>query len=132
MGWVQLIRFFDFELVIDRCLASFFLCQLSDLRFLRGRLDRAAQGYFSISGDDFYIRGRHRERVVRDDCATDRGGDFDVFRAVRLVAPTQRSDLNAATAQLLVLDWYMLVLYPEGAAVDDCGAPAYGTGGLPE
>ena len=36
-----------------------------------------------------------------------------------VVAPTQRSDLNAATAQLLVLDWYTLVLYPEGAAVDE-------------
>ncbi|MGI8956437.1 MAG: M61 family metallopeptidase [Chthoniobacterales bacterium] len=39
--------------------------------------------------------------------------------AMDVVAPTQRSDLNAATARLLVLDWYTLVLYPEGAGVDE-------------
>ena len=39
--------------------------------------------------------------------------------AMDVIAPTQRSDLNAATAQLLVLDWYTLLLYPEGAAVDE-------------
>lgn len=39
--------------------------------------------------------------------------------AMDVVAPIQRSDLNAATAQLFVLDWYTLVLYPQGAAVDE-------------
>ncbi|MBZ5536301.1 MAG: M61 family peptidase [Acidobacteriia bacterium] len=35
-----------------------------------------------------------------------------------VIAPANRSDLNAATAQLFVLDWYTLVLYPQGAAAD--------------
>ncbi len=37
--------------------------------------------------------------------------------AMDVVAPGQRSDLNAATAELFVLDWYTLVLYPQGANV---------------
>jgi predicted metalloprotease with PDZ domain len=36
-----------------------------------------------------------------------------------VVAPVHRSDLNAATAQLFVLDWNTVVLYPEGAATDE-------------
>ncbi len=36
-----------------------------------------------------------------------------------VVAPSQRSDLNAATGQSLVLDWQTVVLYPTGAAVND-------------
>lgn len=36
-----------------------------------------------------------------------------------VVAPHDRSDLNAATANLFVLDWYTLVLYPLGAATDE-------------
>ena len=39
--------------------------------------------------------------------------------AMDVVAPPERSDLNAATAELFVLDWYTLVLYPEGAAADE-------------
>ncbi|HZQ95537.1 MAG TPA: hypothetical protein VFA67_11045 [Candidatus Sulfotelmatobacter sp.] len=39
--------------------------------------------------------------------------------AMDVVAPANRSDLNAATAQLFVLDWYTLVLYPQGAAADE-------------
>jgi predicted metalloprotease with PDZ domain len=38
--------------------------------------------------------------------------------AMDVVAPANRSDLNAATAQLFVLDWYTLVLYPQGVAAD--------------
>jgi len=36
-----------------------------------------------------------------------------------VIAPPNRSDLNAATAQLFVLDWYTLVLYPQGVAADE-------------
>jgi predicted metalloprotease with PDZ domain len=36
-----------------------------------------------------------------------------------VLAPIHRSDLNAATAQLFVLDWNTLLLYPEGAATDE-------------
>ena len=36
-----------------------------------------------------------------------------------VIAPANRSDLNAATAQLFVLDWYTLVLYPQRAASDE-------------
>lgn len=36
-----------------------------------------------------------------------------------VIAPSQRSDLNAATGQLLVVDWQTVVLYPTGAAVND-------------
>src|SRR5581483_338562 len=39
--------------------------------------------------------------------------------AMDVIAPADRSDLNAATAQLFVLDWYTLVLYPQGAAADE-------------
>ena len=39
--------------------------------------------------------------------------------AMDVVAPAHRSDLNAATAQLFVLDWYTLVLYPQAAATDE-------------
>jgi len=39
--------------------------------------------------------------------------------AMDVVAPIHRSDLNAATAQLFVLDWNTVVLYPEGAATDE-------------
>jgi predicted metalloprotease with PDZ domain len=38
--------------------------------------------------------------------------------AMDVIAPANRSDLNAATAQLFVLDWYTLVLYPQGAVAD--------------
>lgn len=34
-----------------------------------------------------------------------------------IVAPQQRSDLDAATGRLLVVDWQTVVLYPSGAAV---------------
>lgn len=36
-----------------------------------------------------------------------------------VVAPPQRSDMNAATGQLLVLDWQTIVLYPKGATVTE-------------
>jgi predicted metalloprotease with PDZ domain len=36
-----------------------------------------------------------------------------------VVAPVQRSDMNAATGQLLVLDWQTVFLYPQGANVAD-------------
>lgn len=39
--------------------------------------------------------------------------------AMDVVAPCQRSDLSAATAELFVLDWYTLVLYPQGTSVRD-------------
>jgi predicted metalloprotease with PDZ domain len=39
--------------------------------------------------------------------------------AMDVVAPSQRSDLNAATAELFILDWYTLVLYPQGTSVRD-------------
>jgi predicted metalloprotease with PDZ domain len=39
--------------------------------------------------------------------------------AMDVVAPSQRSDLNAATADLFILDWYTLVLYPQGVDVRD-------------
>jgi predicted metalloprotease with PDZ domain len=39
--------------------------------------------------------------------------------AMDVVAPSQRSDLNAATADLFILDWYTLVLYPQGTSVRD-------------
>lgn len=41
-----------------------------------------------------------------------------------VIAPANRSDLNAATAQLFVLDWYTLVLYPQGAAADETAIAA--------
>src|SRR5262245_45976225 len=36
-----------------------------------------------------------------------------------VTAPLQRSDMNAATGQLLVLDWQTVVLYPQGSAVGE-------------
>ncbi len=39
--------------------------------------------------------------------------------AMDVVAPSQRYDLNAATADLFILDWYTLVLYPQGPIVRD-------------
>lgn len=41
-----------------------------------------------------------------------------------VVAPSQRSDLNAATGQSLVVDWQTVVLYPTGAAVNDLSVKA--------
>ena len=39
--------------------------------------------------------------------------------AMDVVAPTQRSDLNAATTELFIVDWYTIVLYPQGVSVRD-------------
>jgi predicted metalloprotease with PDZ domain len=36
-----------------------------------------------------------------------------------VVAPADRTDLNAATGQLLILDWYTLVLYPQEAVTNE-------------
>jgi len=43
----------------------------------------------------------------------------DLTVSLDVVAPPQRSDLNAATGELLVVDWQTLVLYPTGTAVSD-------------
>ena len=52
-------------------------------------------------------------------------GDVDTLDVeMEVVAPPQRSDLNAATAELLVLDWYTLLLYPAGASVDELAVEA--------
>lgn len=39
--------------------------------------------------------------------------------AMDIVAAADRTDLNAATGQLFILDWYTLVLYPQSAATDE-------------
>ena len=39
--------------------------------------------------------------------------------AMDVIAPAQRSDFNAATGQLVIVDWYTLLLYPQDAAAND-------------
>lgn len=44
--------------------------------------------------------------------------------AMDVVVPPERSDLNAATPGLFVLDWYTLFVYPEESALDELQAEA--------